>query len=101
MNDNLSLLVRKLRSELKEYKMLEHYHSKGRCPKRDARCNLSQTIIALTKRTEMDADEDVIAAMLEVDGVLGYCWEIYFSWGVPAKSLFRVLAEMYHKGEVW
>lgn len=101
MTDNLSLLVKKLQNELKEYRRLEHYHPKGRCPQRDARGNLSQTVIALTKGHEMDADEDVIAAMLEMDGVLGYCWEIYFSWDVPAKSLFRVLAEMYYKGEVW
>lgn len=100
MEDRLSLLMKKLRDELEEYRELERY-APNHYPKDDQRYGLSVRIIALTEDGDMDMDEEVLDALLEIDGVLGYCWDIYWEREVPVDRLFRELLYCYRDGEVW
>lgn len=100
MENRLSLLVKKLQEELDEYRDLEHYAPKYK-PKGDQRYGLSVRLIALTEDGDMDMDEEVLDVMLEIDGVLGYCWDIYHEREVPIDKLFRELMHCYYEGEVW
>ena len=99
LEDKISLLVKKLQDELDEYKELEQYAPNDH-PKGDRRYSLSVRIIALTEDGDMDMDEEVLDALLEIDGVLGYCWDIYGKREVPVDRLFRELLYRYRQGEV-
>lgn len=98
---NLSLLMTKLKDELAEYEVLEHYCSRKNVPRNDKRYWLYVRLIGMTESGSMVLNKSMLPALLEIDGVLSYCWDIYFARHIPKKYLFRELVRYYEEGEVW
>lgn len=101
MEEKLSLLMKKLQEELADYRELEQYTSPKRSPKGDKRYSLYLRIIAMTEDGEMDMDEETTDTLLIIDGVLGYCWDLYRQRDAPVNCLYRELLRYYKDGEVW
>lgn len=101
MEEKLSLLMKKLQDELAEYKELEQNISLNRSPKGDERYSLYTRIIAMTEGGDMDLDEETLNALIDIDGVLEYCWDLYWQREVPVNCLYRELLYCYKEGEVW
>lgn len=101
MEEKLSLLMRKLHGELADYKELELHTSPKRTPKGDERYGLYIRLIAMTEDGDMGLDEEMLDDLLNIDGVLGYCWDLYWQRGIPVSYLYRKLFFCYKRGEVW
>lgn len=101
MEEKLSLLMKRLHDELADYKELEQHTSQKRSPIGDERYSLYVRLIAMTEDGDMDMDEETLDALLDSDGVLGYCWDLYWQREVPVNCLYRELLYCYKEGEVW
>lgn len=101
MDEKHSLLMKSLQDELADYKELEQYTAPKRSSKGDERFSLYVRIIAMTENGDMDVDEETLDALLDLDGVLGYCWDLYWQREVPVNFLYRELLHCYKEGEVW
>lgn len=101
MEEKLSLLMKRLQDELADYKELEQYTLPKRSSKGDERYRLYARLIAMTEDGDMDVDEETLGALLDIDGVLGYCWDLYWQREIPVKYLYRELLCCYKDGEVW
>lgn len=96
-----SLLVTKLQDELSEYMELEHYRSRKSVPKTDRRYWLSVKIIKMAENGKMKLDNTVLSALLSIDGILFYCWDLWSERRIAVRNLFCELCKCYNEGEVW
>ncbi len=101
MEEKLSLLMKRLQDELADYKELEQYTLPERSTKGDKRYSLYARLITMTEDGDMDVDEETLNALLDIDGVLGSCWDLYWQREIPVNYLYRELLYCDRDGEVW